>query len=572
MGNDKVESLGEVESSKAANAHYFTFEVTKDGKRDAPKSFIKRTGVDWLTEKDKEERNRCEPPPANRLKYYQDKGGVLIFFAGLAVFATFLALSIIEDKPGKYTCHRSPCEQTFSDETWTFYKINKQDNIKNGNPNECWGVFNVTSELWMDADYQLKTDSFYAPVNCTLEHTLYHDLQSMGGVGIYAAVFGVAILVSLLFYVVALKKPSQMIPIAHGVGVVTALACAITSFVLGSSWAVILVIIPSIHLLYMGGVYKRFRESNAIMEASGQLCKERALLPLAFAASLATCCWIMLWVWVFVVVCGKYTVGGDILMFFLLLWFTQVIKYIAHTSIAGVTAMWYYGKRPFSPIRKALKRSMTTSFGSIALGALIVGISRSFGICAAYLRTSVNVIMQIFGLCVLLVDNVLGTFNIYGFCYIAIYGKPYMIASREAFELMATSGLRGIVVDDLISGASIAMSFTVGVICSGAGWVLTSVISDYDGDKLLTVYVVSFFIGFVTGVIVLDVFESIATTIYTCFAEEPYLLEGVNYPLYRTLMNSWYKSQEDKPESESGETESVSSVHSSELAQSDPEV
>ena len=57
---------------------------------------------------------------------------------------------------------------------------------------------------------------------------------------------------------------------------------------------------------------------------------------------------------------------------------------------------------------------------------------------------------------------------------------------------------------------------------------------DYGGDKVLVVYVVCFFVGFVTGVIVLDVFESIATTIYTCFAEEPYLLEGVNSPLYRS--------------------------------------
>ena len=496
-----------------------------------------------------------------------------MFFAGLAIFGTFLALSIVEEKPGKYTCHRSTCEQPFLDELRTYYKIDKQENIDKGNPNECWGKFNVTSELWIDTKYQMKTDNFYAPVNCTLQHTLYHDLQSVGGVGIYAIVFAVALAVSVLFYAVALKQPGKMIPISHGVGVAVMLCCSITSFALGSSWAIVLVIIPSVHLLYMVGVYKRFKESRAIMEASGQLCKQRALLPVAFAASIATCCWIMLWVWVFVIVCGKYTVGGDIIMFFLLLWFTQIIKYVAHTTISGTTAMWYYGKKPFSPIRKALKRSLTTSFGSIVLGALIVGISRSFAICAAYLRTSVNVIMQIFGMCILLIDNALGMFNIYGFCYIAIYGKPYMVASKEAYELMATSGLRGLVVDDLISCASIALSFTVGVICSGAGWVLTSVMFEYDGDKLLTVYVVSFFIGFVTGVIVLDVFESIATTIYVCFAEEPYLLEGVNYPLYRTLINSWYQQQEGegKPQSESGETESVSSVHSSELARSDTE-
>ena len=36
-------------------------------------------------------------------------------------------------------------------------------------------------------------------------------------------------------------------------------------------------------------------------------------------------------------------------------------------------------------------------------------------------------------------------------------------------------------------------------------------------------------------------------------------------------MNAWYKSQETKTESDTDETESVSSVHSSELAHSEPE-
>jgi len=525
-----MKDLEEVEHSKDENSRYFTFEHG-----DASKSFKKAVGVDWLTDKEKEERNRCEPPPL-KYKYYQDKAGILVFLAGLAVFATFLSLSIVEEKPAEYACYRSECERNYAsvNETWTFYKVDKAENVRLGNPNECWGVFNVTSNAWVDADYQIKTDAFYAKVNCTLQHTLYDDLQKAGGVGIYAIVFALALSLSSVFVVVALKKPGLMIPCSHGVGVAVALGCACASFAVGSGWAAVLVIIPGVHLLYMIGVWRRFKESNAIMEACGQLMKERALLRVAFAAAMVTCAWIMLWVYVFVVVCGRYTVAGDIVMFFLLLWFTQIAKYVAHTTIAGVTAMWYYGKRPYSPVRKALRRSLTTSFGSIALGALIVGVSRSFAIAAAYFRTSVNALMQIFGLCVILVDNVLGTFNVYGFCHIAVYGKPYIVASREAFEVMATSGMRGIAVDHLISGASIAMSFAVGAVCAGAGWVLTTSVFDYGGDKVLVVYVVCFFVGFVTGVIVLDVFESIATTIYTCFAEEPYLLEGVNSPLYRS--------------------------------------
>ena len=393
---------------------------------------------------------------------------------------------------------------------------------------------------------------------------------------------------------------------------------------MGSGWGIVILILPILHVLYLAGMHFRLKEADSMLVAASDVCKQYKLLRVALLASFVSAGWIMLWVWVFIGISGRLTVYVDIVLFLLLLWFAQIIKYMAHTTIAGVTATWYYGKRPYHPIRKAAARVFSTSFGSIALGALLVGISRGFAVTAAYFRTSTNIIAQVFAVFVLMLDQLLGTFNVYGFCYIAIYGKPYLDACKTAFEVTMTNGLRPIMVDDLISGASIALSFTVGILCAGAGWVLTKIMVDYDGSKVVTVYLVSFFIGFTTGIVILDVFESIgkycsrttgvihcayeahketrefrdrvyrnqstdhplgphslyacvcvATTIYIGFAEEPDMLEERKKFLYRALLDAWFSKERDEEGSdgEASETEddtdSISSVRTSELASED---
>ena len=66
--------------------------------------------------------------------------------------------------------------------------------------------------------------------------------------------------------------------------------------------------------------------------------------------------------------------------FFLLIslfWTSQVLKNVAHTTTAGVVAAWWFQTDNKAPTRNALSRALTTSFGSICLGSLIVAVLKA---------------------------------------------------------------------------------------------------------------------------------------------------------------------------------------------------
>lgn len=63
--------------------------------------------------------------------------------------------------------------------------------------------------------------------------------------------------------------------------------------------------------------------------------------------------------------------------FFMLLsfyWGIQVIKNVSHVTVAGTVASWWFNVESKGSTGGALKRSLTTSFGSICFGSLIVAI------------------------------------------------------------------------------------------------------------------------------------------------------------------------------------------------------
>ncbi|KAJ0389027.1 hypothetical protein P43SY_010210 [Pythium insidiosum] len=55
-------------------------------------------------------------------------------------------------------------------------------------------------------------------------------------------------------------------------------------------------------------------------------------------------------------------------------WGLQVFKNVSHTTIAGTVATFWYNAESSGATGSSLKRSMTTSFGSICFGSLLVAI------------------------------------------------------------------------------------------------------------------------------------------------------------------------------------------------------
>jgi hypothetical protein len=129
-------------------------------------------------------------------------------------------------------------------------------------------------------------------------------------------------------------------------------------------------------------------------------------------------------------------------------WISEVIKNVIHVTISGVYGSWYFCAQkpsgfPNGSTRGAFKRAMTTSFGSISFGSLIVAILQ-------LLRQACNIAKQneqaqgnlvgtiifcVIGCFISLLDWLIQFFNEYAFSYIALYGKAYIPAAKVSHHI-----------------------------------------------------------------------------------------------------------------------------------------
>ncbi|AMD22517.1 HHL253Cp [Eremothecium sinecaudum] len=159
-------------------------------------------------------------------------------------------------------------------------------------------------------------------------------------------------------------------------------------------------------------------------------------------------------------------VGMLILVFFCGYYISEVIRNVIHCTVAGIYGCWYYfGKSdqgmPRWPAFGSLKRSLTTSFGSICFGSLIVSLIQVLRqIINAFRYGAISGIgdNECVGCLFIIVDMIVGMFewmvryfNHYAYAFIALYGKPYLRAARETWHLIREKGLDALVNDNLIN-------------------------------------------------------------------------------------------------------------------------
>lgn len=104
---------------------------------------------------------------------------------------------------------------------------------------------------------------------------------------------------------------------------------------------------------------------------------------IAFLSIFLQLAWAIFWLWSLRYI-NVFPQSIAYLAIFLLLlsfyWTSQVIKNVVHVTVCGTIATWYfmYGvAMPANPSIGSFKRSVTTSFGSICLGSLLVAFLRA---------------------------------------------------------------------------------------------------------------------------------------------------------------------------------------------------
>jgi len=221
-------------------------------------------------------------------------------------------------------------------------------------------------------------------------------------------------------------------------------------------------------------------------------------------------------------------------------WTTQVIKNVLHVTVSGTFATWYFMSSimPSNPTIKSLKRSLTTSFGSICFGSLLVALLETLRTFIQAIRRQQDNLVAFCADCLIgLLDGLLQYFNIYAFTQVAIYGKSYIQAAKDSWQLVHTHGIEAIINDNLISNVLTIGALIGGVTCGIVGAIVGNII---EPDFLASCALIGFIVGFAMMTTVMSVVQSGVSTFFVCFAMDKEALQRNNPELYRRFMETYF--------------------------------
>ena len=200
-----------------------------------------------------------------------------------------------------------------------------------------------------------------------------------------------------------------------------------------------------------------------------------------------------------------------------LYWGVNVWRNVSHTTTCGVAATWYFNPGELDkPSRGAYKRTMTTSFGSICFGSLLVAILQAL---RALLRANGE------GGCVqcllACIERIMRYFNKYAFAQVAIYGTSFWQSAQATWDLFMSRGIQALINDDL-SGLALSAGCLLGAVVAGlvGGFIGAAF---YPNEPLFwfVLGILGAILGYYACCIILIVVASGVVALFVCFAEDP---------------------------------------------------
>jgi Plasma-membrane choline transporter len=253
---------------------------------------------------------------------------------------------------------------------------------------------------------------------------------------------------------------------------------------------------------------------------------------------------------------------------FSFLWTNAVIKNVVQVSVAGAFGAWWCHPqeiRPFctSAVSRPLMRAVTTSFGSVCLGSLVVNPAHLLlaigGICccvtgsrraAAARRSSGtgNPAESVgMGGCLGTLRKSLGrtlrSCNRWTFTYIGLYGYGFREAGERAIQLFETREWLEVVQDSLVPNVLSMACFVIG----GSSGTF-AVVFQGSGSSVGATSQVPTFVAFLTGSVVGYVIStcllhgligSSVNGVLVCFASHPFEFDVNHQRLSKGLRDIW---------------------------------
>jgi hypothetical protein len=211
-------------------------------------------------------------------------------------------------------------------------------------------------------------------------------------------------------------------------------------------------------------------------------------------------------------------------------WTMMTINNTIHTIISGVSASWYFlvssSAHPKNVVWGSIRRACTFSFGSIALGSLIVAVIRTLRVllnnARSHARGSQNMGAQILLCCaeclLSIIEGLIAYINKYAFSIISIYGKPYFESASQAWDLLTSRGLDAVINDSLVDGVTTMMVLISGIITA----IFSSLVAYYSFHSDWRIWLaVGLIAGIAVTLLISEMIESTVLTLFVCLAMDP---------------------------------------------------
>ncbi|GLD99649.1 hypothetical protein PINS_up008375 [Pythium insidiosum] len=295
------------------------------------------------------------------------------------------------------------------------------------------------------------------------------------------ALMGISVVVSALWMRFLMAYAASMIRIALWFNVGLVVVFAITSFSVSPLMAILFLGLAALNVCYIFAVQNRIAFASANLKtACAAVTDHMTIFLVALFMVVKQFAWLLLWS---LSAIGVYQLfkesdpsckdqpnalsrnGDDDLMpqhfcgggpagvalFFMLVsvyWGQQVIMNVLTCTTSGVVATWWYQANSKGATFGAMYRSLTTSFGSICFGSLIVAVLQALRTLASMLKEKAReddnaalACVACLAECVLnCLEGIMEYINQWAYVYVGIYGYDFRTSGKAVMDLFANRG------------------------------------------------------------------------------------------------------------------------------------
>ncbi|KAF7153622.1 hypothetical protein RHSIM_Rhsim01G0126000 [Rhododendron simsii] len=203
-----------------------------------------------------------------------------------------------------------------------------------------------------------------------------------------------------------------------------------------------------------------------------------------------------------------------------LLWTAEVMRNVANITVSRVIALYYLRGMQLTT-KFCFQRALSTNLGSACLGSLFVPAIEALRIFARGLNLLEGEDEFMFSCahcCLHVMETIFRYGNGWAYVQIATYGKGFVKASQDTWELFKKRDMEALVDSDMTS----AICFLSGV-CSGSMCVIVVAAwtSRVHQNFTATISLLAFFIGYLMTRIAMALPHACVSCYYVCYAENP---------------------------------------------------